>query len=115
MIEQNLHCHTTFDDGADAPEAMILAAERAGLRSLGVSLHCPIPGEDAWCCPAEKEQKFVDTMHALREQYAGRIEVFCGLEYDLRATRRSVPPYDYIIGSCHFLGCHAVDLSLIHI
>ena len=109
MILQNLHCHTTFDDGADSPEAMVLAAERAGLRSVGISLHCPIPGEDEWCCPAEREPQFLDALRALKEQYAGRIEVFCGLEYDTRAARRSVPPYDYIIGSCHFLGGHAVD------
>ena len=109
VIRQNLHCHTTFDDGADAPEAMVLAAERAGLRSIGISLHCPIPGEDAWCCSAENEPVFLDAMHALRERFAGRIEVFCGLEYDLRAMRRTVPPYDYIIGSCHFLGAFPVD------
>ncbi len=109
MILQNLHCHTTFDDGADSPEAMVLAAERAGLRSVGISLHCPIPGEDDWCCPADREPQFLDALRALKEQYAGRIEVFCGLEYDTRAARRSVPPYDYIIGSCHFLGGHAVD------
>ena len=112
MIRQNLHCHTTFDDGADSPEAMVLAAEQAGLCSIGVSLHCPIPGEDDWCCAAENEPKFLDTMHALRERFAGRIEVFCGLEYDLRAARRSVPPYDYIIGSCHFLAGCAVDNTM---
>ena len=38
MIRQNLHCHTTFDDGADSPEAMVLASERAGLSSIGISL-----------------------------------------------------------------------------
>ena len=59
MIRQNLHCHTTFDDGNDSPEAMILSAERAGLDSIGISLHCPIPGEDDWCCPAEKEPLFL--------------------------------------------------------
>lgn len=112
MILQNLHCHTTFDDGADTPEAMVLAAERAGLRSLGISLHCPIPGEDDWCCPAERELLFIDTLHALRAQYAGRIELWCGLEYDMRAARRSVPPYDYIIGSCHFLRGYAVDNTM---
>ena len=39
MIRQTLHCHTNIDDGRDSPEAMILAAEQAGLRSVGVSLH----------------------------------------------------------------------------
>ena len=109
MILQNLHCHTCFDDGADSPEAMILAAEAAGLRSLGISLHSPIPGEDDWCCPAGEESGYLETLSELRERYAGRMEVFCGLEYDLRSERRSVPPYDYVIGSCHFLEGFPID------
>ncbi len=109
MICQNLHCHSLFDDGADSPEAMILAAEQAGLRSVGVSLHCPIPGEDAWCCSEEDEAVFLETMQDLQRRFCGRIEVFCGLEYDLRAERRTVPPYDYIIGSCHFACGFPVD------
>ncbi len=111
MIRQNLHCHTRFDDGADSPKAMILAAEQAGLRSLGISLHSPIPGEDDWCCPASEESSYLETLSALCEQYAGRVEVYCGLEYDLRSERRSVPPYDYVIGSCHCLGGFAVDYN----
>ena len=109
MVCQNLHCHTCFDDGADSPELMILAAERAGLRSIGVSLHCPIPDENDWCCPAVSESAFLETMQTLHNRFAGRIEVFCGLEYDLRSERRTVPPYDYIIGSCHFLEGYSVD------
>ena len=112
MIWQNLHCHTTFDDGKDSAEAMVLAAEAAGLRSIGVSLHCPIQGEDDWCCPADKEVHFIEEMHRLRELYAGRIEVWCGLEYDLEAQRRTVPPYDYIIGSCHILDGFSIDYDV---
>ena len=109
MVRQNLHCHTTFDDGRDTAETMVLAALRAGLSSVGVSLHCPIPGEDSWCCNAGDEAGFIEEMHRLREVYAGRIEVWCGLEYDVDAERRSTPPYDYIIGSCHILGGLPID------
>ena len=35
MIRQNLHCHTTYDDGRDAPHTMVLAAYKAGLSSIG--------------------------------------------------------------------------------
>ena len=111
MIRQNLHCHTIFDDGADRPEQMVLAAEQAGLRSLGISLHCPIAGEESWCCPAVDEERFLVEMRWLKEKYAGRIAVWCGLEYDLDAARRSVPPYDYIIGSCHLLGDMPIDYN----
>lgn len=109
MVRQNLHCHTTFDDGRDSPEAMVRAALDAGLTSVGVSLHCPIEGETDWCCPAADEEKFIAEMRSLRERWAGRIAVWCGLEYDLDAARRGTPPYDYIIGSCHMLGGISFD------
>lgn len=112
LVLQNLHCHTRFDDGADTPEAMVLAAEAAGLRSVGISLHCPLPGQEDWCCRTEYEGRFVEELHRLRELYAGRIAVWCGLEYDLEAARRTVPPYDYIIGSCHILNGFPIDNRL---
>ena len=109
MKRQNLHCHTSFDDGRDAPEIMVIAAENAGLDSLGISLHCPIPGEDAWCCSNAGEPAFLAEMRRLRGKYAGRFNVWCGLEYDLDSERRNVPPYDYIIGSCHLLSGLPID------
>ena len=109
MKRQNLHCHTSFDDGKNSPEEMVLAALQAGFGSIGVSLHCPIDGEEAWTCPVGEEQRFIDEMRRLQTAYAGRIAVWCGLEYDMDAVRRSVPPYDYIIGSCHILGGFPID------
>lgn len=111
MVRQNLHCHTKFDDGHDAPETMVLAALKAGLSSVGISLHCPIPGEESWCCSDSDEAAFIDEMRRLRELYRGRISVWCGLEYDVDAARRSVPPYDYIIGSCHILDGMPLDFD----
>jgi len=111
MIRQNLHCHTTYDDGHDAPHTMVLAALKAGLTSLGISLHCPIQGEESWCCNNSDESLFIEEMHRLREIFAGRIEIWCGLEYDVDAERRSVPPYDYIIGACHILDGFPIDFD----
>lgn len=111
MVRQNLHCHTTYDDGHDAPQTMVLAALKAGLTSIGISLHCPIRGEENWCCSGSDEALFIEEMRSLREIYAGRIEVWCGLEYDMDAERRSVPPYDYIIGACHILDGFPIDFA----
>lgn len=110
MIRQNLHCHTIFDDGADAPERMVLAAQTAGLGSLGISLHCPVSGQEAWCCSEENEPHFIAEMHRLREVYGERFPVWCGLEYDLEGER-NFAPYDYVIASCHLLGGFSVDDS----
>ena len=87
MIKQNLHCHTTFDDGADTPEAMVNAAISAGLTSIGVSVHSPVPGE-VWCVSEEREAEFKAELQRLKEKYRGQIDVYCGLEYDSRSVRR---------------------------
>ena len=108
MIRQNLHCHTIFDDGADAPERMVLAAQAAGLDSLGISLHCPVSGQEAWCCSAENEPLFIAEMHRLRKACGNSFPVWCGLEYDLEGEQ-NFAPYDYVIASCHLLGGFSVD------
>ena len=109
MKRQNLHCHTTYDDGADSPEMMVFAAMKAGLSGLGISLHCPLEGEEDWTCAPDGELRFIDEMHRLRDLLAGHLDIWCGLEYDMDAQRRSVPPYDYIIGSCHLLSGIPLD------
>ena len=107
MIKQNLHCHTTFDDGADTPEAMVTAAVSAGLTSLGISAHSPVPGE-VWCVSEENEPRFKAELHRLREKYRGLIDVYCGLEYDSRSAQR-FEGYDYVIASAHTLAGTAID------
>lgn len=107
MIKQNLHCHTTFDDGADTPEAMVNAAMAARLTSIGISAHSPVPGEE-WCMSDENEPKFKAELHRLREKYRGQIAVYCGLEYDSRSARR-FEGYDYVIASVHALAGTTID------
>ena len=110
MIKQNLHCHTTFDDGADTPEAMVTAAVSARLTSLGISAHSPVPGE-VWCVSEEIEPRFKAELHRLREKYRGQIEVYCGLEYDSRSAQR-FEGYDYVIASVHTLAGTTIDNTI---
>ena len=110
MIKQNLHCHTTFDDGADTPEAMVNAAISAGLTSVGVSAHSPILGK-AWCVSEENEPEFKAELRRLRERYRGQIEVYCGLEYDSRSAQR-FEGYDYVIASVHALSGTTIDNTI---
>ena len=110
MIKQNLHCHTTFDDGADTPEAMVTAAVSAGLTSLGISAHSPVPGK-VWCVSEENEPEFKAELRRLREKYRGQIEVYCGLEYDSRSAQR-FEGYDYVIASVHALSGTTIDNTI---
>ena len=53
MIRQNLHTHTTWDDGRNTAREMIEAAMAAGMTSVGISLHSPIPFDSSWSIPVD--------------------------------------------------------------
>ena len=111
MIRQNLHMHSTWDDGACTAEAMIRASRDAGLESVGVSLHSPMPEPSDWAPDAACIPAFLAEMRALRRRFAGEIEVYAGIEWDV-LSRVDLSPYDYVIGSVHqLLGMPAVDES----
>ena len=100
MIRQNLHMHSTWDDGKNSIEEMILASRAAGLSSVGVSVHAPLPYGTSWACPEGKLPAYIAEVRALREKYAGMIDVYLGIEWDAE-SQVSLEPYDYAIGSVH--------------
>ena len=85
-MRQNLHTHTTFCDGKHTPEEMIQAALEQGLDSLGFSGHSPLAGE-CWVMEAEDVPRYRREILDLREQYAGKLEIFLGLEQDSLSPR----------------------------
>lgn len=114
MMTQNLHMHSTWDDGSCSIEEMILAGRAAGLTSVGVSVHAPMPFENGWGCPEENLPGYIAEVKALREKYAGKIDVYLGIEWDVTAQALDLSPYDYVIGSVHELpvmGHQSVDAN----
>ena len=79
MIRQNLHTHTTWDDGRNTAREMIEAAMAAGMTSVGISVHSPIPFDSSWSIPADALPAYREEIHALAQAYAGRIRVYCGI------------------------------------
>lgn len=100
-MKQNLHTHTTFCDGKNTQEEMALAALEQGMDSLGFSGHSPLPGAD-WVMAGADVPRYRQKVLELREKYAGRMEIFLGLEQDILSPRPE-EPYDYLIGSVHAL------------
>jgi len=101
VITQNLHMHSTWDDGKCSVEEMILASKAAGLTSVGVSVHAPmIFGTGGWACPEGKLESYRKEVCALKEKYRGSIDVYLGVEWDVLSTI-DLSPYDYVIGSAH--------------
>jgi len=101
MITQNLHMHSTWDDGKCSVEEMILASRAAGLTSVGVSVHCPMPFANTWECPREKLPAYIAEVRALQQKYAGEITVYLGIEWDATMPDMDLTPYEYVIGSVH--------------
>jgi histidinol-phosphatase (PHP family) len=107
MAFANLHSHTHYCDGTDAPETYLQAALEAGLVGYGFSGHAPLPFPTPWAMKAEAYAAYRSEIHALKECWANRIEVHCGLEVDfipqLIGASHFAAELDYTIGSVHFV------------
>jgi histidinol-phosphatase (PHP family) len=62
--------------------------------------------------PAEKLPCYLDELFAIKAAYAGKIQVYIGLEtdyiegvWDFRISGLKDKPLDYRIGSVHYIGC----------
>lgn len=108
MFTQNLHAHSTFDDGRSTLEDMVRAAIAAGLSSIGFSVHLPMCFHADWACPPDRLPCYMDEVRCLRQRYAGQIDVFLGAEWDVLSSV-DLSPFDYAIGSAHHLPLRPID------
>lgn len=98
----DLHTHTIYCDGKNTPEEMVQAALTKGLICLGFSGHGYAPYDTDACMTREGAAAYRAEVAALREKYAGRIRVLCGVEQDYW-SEEPTDPYDYVIGSVHYV------------
>ena len=100
---QNLHTHTTFCDGKDDCEAIVKKAIEIGFTGIGFSGH-----SHADYIKSRSKMSFEDTalykkeIALLKDKYADKIDIFCGLEFDMYSDDDQ-KGYDYIIGTNHYL------------
>ena len=102
MITQNLHTHSTFDDGQNTMEEMVRAAISAGLTSLGFSIHTPMPYHACWTIPSGRMADYIAEARRLKTAYQDQIAVYCGAEWDMYSAERALG-FDYVIGSIHHI------------
>ncbi len=102
----SLHTHSTFCDGKNTVREMIDEAVRLGFDSIGISSHA-YTGYPFDVCGIKKEkvEDYFNTVLSLKNEYRGRISVFCGLELESRTEGETRPGIDsrldYTIGSVH--------------
>ena len=122
-MKTNYHTHTTWCDGADGAETMVLAAIEKGFAELGFSSHAMFPeAELGWTLTEAKIVPYFREIRGLARRHAGEIGILCGVEADYvpgpaagggaasggagaapdRAVYARFAP-DYVIGSVHFV------------
>jgi len=101
--KQNLHTHTTYADGNDTPEQLVLEAIRRNFGSIGFSEHSYMSFSSyPHQMTVEKTENYKKEIRQLKTKYQDVIEIFCGLEFEMFSD---VPAdgFDYLIGSAHYL------------
>lgn len=101
---RDLHTHTLYSDGKNRAEEMVLAAIEKGLDEIGISDHAYTFFDESYCIKKENIPSYLAEIAALKEKYKDRITVKCGIEQDLYSAE-STAPFDYAIGSLHYLKC----------
>ena len=102
MQKFDLHMHTTYCDGKDSAEAMVVSAIDMGLTTVGISGHSFTPHDTSYCMTREGTQRYIEEIRALKQKYADRITLLLGTELDLYADI-DLSPYDYYVGSVHYM------------
>jgi histidinol-phosphatase (PHP family) len=110
------HNHVAYCDGSGTVEEYAEAALAAGLGSLGLSSHAPVPFATGWNMPLDRLDAYCQEVRAARDAYAGRLPIFLGLEIDYLApdvapdaeafqrARLFSRDLDYAVLSMHFIG-----------
>lgn len=101
--KQNLHIHTTYADGKDEPEEMVVEAIRRGFDSIGFSEHSYMSFSSyPYQMTIDDMDDYKAEIRSLKSKYKGVIDIFCGMEVEMYSD---VPTdgFDYLIGSVHYL------------
>lgn len=96
----NFHTHTTFSDGKNTPEEIVLYAIEQGLLSLGFSDHAFTAHDTRYCLT--DTYGYIQEIKRLKEKYAQSLQIYLGVEEDASQLVDRAQ-FDYIIGSLHYL------------
>lgn len=91
-------------------EDFVKFAIAKGVKKYGFSAHAPLPFHTSWNMNLEDFPYYKNEFFRLKEKYAGKIELFLGLEvdfienvFDAKSNLYSWDDIEYKIGSVHYL------------
>lgn len=95
----NYHTHTSFCDGKNSAEEIVLAALEAGFDAIGFSGHGFTAFDLTYCM--KDTDGYLSEIARLKNKYKKDIEIYAGVEEDA-AYPLDRTPFDYTIGSSHY-------------
>lgn len=98
----SVHVHTKLCDGKNTAEELAVTAWKQGLKTLGFSGHSHTPCDLEYCMTRSRTALYKAQVEKLKERYAGKLDILCGLEWDLYSDDDPTA-YDYWIGSAHYI------------
>lgn len=112
MSLPNFHTHTTFCDGKNTAEEMVISAIERGCTELGFSTHGHMDFAD-WSISLENTEKYKEEILRLKQKYSDKIKIYLGIEYDYFCDFPT-DDYDYVIGAVHYVEKNGEFLSVDH-
>lgn len=110
MTYSNYHTHTTYCDGADSPEELVLEAIRLGCPEIGFSGHSYLE-EDTGSMSPEGTVDYCREIRRLNDKYHKQIIIRLGIEQDIFSViDRSL--YDYVIGAVHYVEKNGIKYAV---
>ncbi len=95
----NFHTHTTFCDGSNTPEEIVLSAIQKRFSAIGFSGHGNTPFDLRYCM--KDTDAYVQEIRRLQKKYKNDIQIYLGVEEDAFSLVNR-EEFDYIIGSSHY-------------
>ena len=96
------HAHTTYCDGKQSAEEMVLTAIEKGFISLGLSEHGEQTIDSGSSLKPHQVAPYIAEVRALQQKYADRFRLHLGIERDFYSNARR-EEYDYVLGSFHYM------------
>lgn len=112
------HMHTRLTDGTGEPVEYARVALERGLHEIGCSEHAPLGTHDTnWTLKESDVATYVKLVREAQRQFP-QLTIKLGLEVDYFPGREDwirhlagLYPWDYFLGSVHFIGDWPIDLS----
>ena len=109
-MKTNYHTHTTFCDGLQSPEEMVLEAIRRKFDILGFSGHSLYPFASSWHIAPRAHKAYCAEILRLSQKYKDSLQIYLGFEADfvkglVCAKKERFIEFnpDFFLGAVHYV------------